>query len=168
MLFPTHLAGGYLAGRVGKLPAAWAVLGGALPDLVDKPLGAAGVTALYQSVGHSVFGLAAAVAVVAVAAGGVDRRLAAVATGWGSHILFDVAGIVLNGRPANWVLVAWPVTTKPSPLGLDPFAFYAQYVWSPALCAELVVWGVAGYAVWRSPGARRYVASRVPGRGHSR
>lgn len=166
MLFPTHLVGGYLAGRPWSLPAAWLVAGAAFPDVVDKPLGMAGVAGLYQTVGHSGLALAV-VAVAGVAVVGFDRRLVAVAVGWGSHLLLDVAGMVLDGRAENWVLVLWPLVEKPTLLDLGPFAFAVQYVGSPAFYAELVVWAGGLYALWHSPAVRRFVGARLP-RGHSR
>jgi hypothetical protein len=165
VLFPTHLVGGYLAGRPWSLPTVWVLAGAALPDLVDKPLGMAGLAPLYQTVGHSALTLVVVV-LAGLATVGRDRRLVGVAVGWGSHLLLDVAGMALNGRPANWVLVLWPLTEKPAPLALGPLAFYRQYVGSPAFYAELLVWVAGLYALWRSPAVRRYVDARRSG--HSR
>ncbi len=159
MLFPTHILAGYLLGRRWTGPPAWAVFGAALPDLIDKPLGAVNATELYQSVGHS----GAAVAVLAVVwllarhTGGPDTRVLAVGIGWASHLLLDVVGIAINGRPENWVSLLWPVRTKPNPLDLDPVSFYFEYLLSPSFCIEVGIWLAGGYVLLRSPAARRYV-----------
>ncbi len=170
MLFPTHLLAGYLVGRRFSRFPAWALAGAALPDLVDKPLGAIGATALYQSVGHSALALLGVGSVAVLAGGGAlgGRRLA-VGIGWASHLGLDVLGIALNGRPENWVSLLWPVLEKPNPLGLDPVSFYAEYLWSWSFYAEIAVWAVGAYVLARSPTVRRCVRSVIRSApGHSR
>ena len=77
MLFVTHLlVAGLLARRAG-VPVAWAVVGPALPDLVDKPLAAVGVVALFPSVCHS-----ALLAVLILPAARLGTAGAAAAARW--------------------------------------------------------------------------------------
>jgi hypothetical protein len=141
VLFPTHLAAGYLLGRSFSAPA-WVVAGAALPDVLDKPLAMVGVTELYHSVGHALlFGLALA------AAWALSRRSLwlAVTAGWASHLGLDALHVVVNGRPTDALFLGWPVAVPPDPLGLAPVPFALQYLWTPAFFLELAVW--AGLAV---------------------
>ncbi len=161
MFFPTHVLAGYLLGRRWTGTPVWAALGASLPDLIDKPLGAINATGLYQSVGHS--GLAvlvlAGIWVLARHTDGADTRALAVGIGWASHLLLDVFGIAINGRPENWVSLLWPVRTKPNPLDLDPVSFYFEYLLSPSFFAEVGIWIAGAYVLLRSPAAQRYVRS---------
>ena len=161
MLFPTHVLAGYLLGRRWAGLPVWAALGASLPDLIDKPLGAVGATNLYQSVGHSALAVLGVVVVWLLAryTGGADARVLAVGIGWASHVLLDVLGVALNGRPENWVSLLWPVGAKPSPLDLDPVAFYFEYLLSPSFFAEVGVWLAGAYVLLQSPAARQYVRS---------
>lgn len=100
MLFPTHLAAGYLLGRGARLAPAWVVAGAALPDALDKPLAMVGVTGLYHSVGHALL-----FALPLVAAWALDRdrraRWGALAVGCASHLALDALHVVVNGRPTE-------------------------------------------------------------------
>ncbi|MFC4988533.1 hypothetical protein [Saliphagus infecundisoli] len=145
MLFPTHLLAAALLSRVTRLPAAWLVVGAAVPDLVDKPLGVLGVTALFHSVGHS---LVLAVVVVPIALSG--RAGLAVATGWASHLALDVTHVVVNGRPADALFAFWPLISPPDPLGLPPGAFVGYYLGSPAFFIEVAVWTTLAAVALRS------------------
>ncbi len=140
MLFPTHLVVAALLGRGTRLPLAWLMLGGALPDLVDKPLASAGVVGVYQSVGHSLlFG------VVVGALALSTRPGVAVAVGWVSHLVLDAVHLVLNGRPEHVGFLGWPMTTPADPLGLPPVSFALQYVGTPSFFLEIALWlGAAG------------------------
>lgn len=137
MLFPTHLAAAALASRVGRLAPGWLVVGAALPDLVDKPLGLLGVTALFHSVGHSVLFL-----LVVGPLAFLNRAGVAVAVGWASHLLLDAVHVVVNGRPGDAVFLAWPALVPATPLDIPPGSFVLYYLWSPSFYLELVVWAV--------------------------
>lgn len=134
MLFPTHLAAGFLLGRRTGRPAWWVVAGAALPDLLDKPLALAGVVDLYHSVGHSV-GLAALLVPLAAR----DRRGVAVLVGWASHLLLDAVHVVVNGRAADAAFLGWPLVVPPDPPALGPVAFARAYVGTPAFALDLVI-----------------------------
>lgn len=144
VLFPTHLLVATLLGWRWRLSPWWAVLGAALPDLVDKPLAAVGVTSLYHSVAHSAAFLlvlgAAWAAVRAVDPDADAGRSLAVTVGWGSHLLLDTVGLVLNGQVENVPFLLWPVLEPAEPLGLGPVAFLGHYLWTPAFYVELTVW----------------------------
>ena len=144
MLFPTHLAAGYLLGRGAGLSPLWVVAGAALPDALDKPLAMLGVTGLYHSVGHAL-----PFALVLAAAWALDRRRrarwGALAAGWASHLALDALHVVVNGRPTDALFLGWPAVVPPDPLGLAPVPFALQYLWTPAFFLERSVW--AGLAV---------------------
>lgn len=145
MLFPTHLLAAASLSRVTRLPARWLVVGAAVPDLVDKPLGLLGVTALFHSVGHSLI-----LVVVAVPMALSGRAGLAVATGWASHLALDGIHVVVDGRPADALFAFWPVVSPPDPLGLPPGSFVRHYLGSPAFFLEVVVCGALAAVVLRS------------------
>jgi len=147
MLFVTHLAAAAVIGRRPGLPTAPLLVGAAAPDLVDKPLGAAGVTELYHSVGHSALALAALLAVALYSRTGAPLAPAppataavAVAAGWASHLLLDAVHVVLNGRPGHALFLLWPLARSSDPLGLPPVAFVRHYVGTPSFYLEIVLW----------------------------
>jgi hypothetical protein len=142
MLFPTHLVAAYLLGRQWRLSVPLAVLGAALPDLVDKSAAMLGVFELYHSVGHSLLALA----VLSVAALR-SRTLRPLWVGWSSHLALDALHMVLNGRPADVQFLAWPFVRHTPAVDLPPVAFAAQYVGTTAFYVEVVVWLAVGYAV---------------------
>lgn len=97
MMFPAHLAMGYLIGAYSRYPIPYLVAGSALPDLVDRPLYWLGLTPLPHTVGHSL--------VVAVPASVVlvylfDQRGSAFAIGWLGHIATDILNILTTQGPA--------------------------------------------------------------------
>jgi hypothetical protein len=135
MLFVTHLAAAAVVGRLSRLPTVPLAAGAATPDLIDKPLGAAGVVELYHSIGHS-----ALVFAVLVPLALYSRLGVAVALGWASHLLFDVVHVVLNGRPGHALFLLWPLARSSDPLGLPPVAFVRHYLWTPSFYLEVVLW----------------------------
>ena len=136
MLFATHLLVAWVIGRLSRLSALWLVVGGALPDALDKPLAAAGVVATYHSVGHSVLALAVVVPVALY-----DRRALALVAGAASHHFLDAVHITLNGRPGNVLFLAWPLTTPTDPLGIPPGRFFVHYLGTPSFFLETALWG---------------------------
>lgn len=144
MLFPTHLLAAALAGRFSRLSTPWLVVGAALPDIVDKPLGLVGLTQLYHSVGHSILVLGV---VVPIALAYPTGR--AVAVGWGGHLALDALQMVLNGRPADLLSLAWPVAAPADPLAIPPGQFFFFYLGSPSFVLEVGLWLLAALLVVR-------------------
>lgn len=135
MLFPTHLAAGYLLGHRLPLPPVPVVAGAALPDLVDKPLAMAGAVDLFHTVGHSALA-AAALGVLALR----SRAALALWVGWASHLALDAFGMVLNGRPADVQFLLWPAVRHTPAVRLPPVEFALAYVGTPAFFLEGLVW----------------------------
>ena len=152
MLFPTHvvLAAGLARSR---LPTLWVVAGAVLPDLVDKPLGMAGLIPTYHSIVHSaLFGVVFLLPLLSerVVGWSLDTgRFAPVAFGWASHIAADAVHITLNGRPANTVFLLWPVVDSWDSLDAGPVPFVVQYVGTTSFYLELVIWLSVGLLVAR-------------------
>jgi len=145
MLFPTHLLAAWLVGRGSRLSPAWLVAGTAVPDLLDKPLAAAGVTSLFHSVGHS-----ALLVVVAVPLALSGRAGLSAAAGWALHLFLDAAHVVVNGRPGDAVFLLWPAVVPTDPLAIPPGSFFLYYLWSPSFFLEVALWlGAVGLFVWQ-------------------
>ncbi len=135
MLFATHLlAAGLLARRL-RASIGWAIVGAALPDLVDKPLAALGVVELFHSVGHT-----ALLAIVVVPVAMLGRAGVAAAVGWGSHLGLDAFHVIVNGRAGDAMFLVWPLAVPPDPLAIPPGAFFIYYLWSPSFFVEVAVW----------------------------
>lgn len=137
MLFPTHLAAGYVTGRLTGRAVPLVVLGAALPDLVDKPLATGGMVDLYHTVGHSGFVLVALGAATALSG---REELRAVTVGVASHLALDAGHVVLNGRAADAAFLGWPAVLPPDPPALAPLAFVRVYVGTPAFFLECALW----------------------------
>ena len=169
MLFPTHLVFAAGIGVVSRLRAAasasstgaapqlslslgWLVVGAALPDLIDKPLGMAGVTELYHSVGHSALVVPAMVVVALADRRGLalaGRRGTALAVGWGSHLFLDALHVIINGRPSDALFLGWPVVSPPNPPAIPPGEFVWFYLDSPSFYLEVLLWlAVGALVVW--------------------
>ncbi|WP_117595250.1 metal-dependent hydrolase [Haloprofundus halophilus] len=157
MWFPAHLAVGYLLGVRARLALGWCLLGAALPDVVDKSLGLAGVLPAYQTVSHSIFGLVLVGATLRVVVDEATRRAGvAFAAGWLSHLGADLLQLTLDGRGAHAAgMLGWPVTHWSNPmvdgsipgytdtlLSAIPFlseGYVVRYLSSPSFPVELVV-----------------------------
>jgi hypothetical protein len=162
VLFPTHLAAGYVTGRWTRLPAWPVVLGAALPDVLDKPLALLGGTDLFHSVGHSALavGVVGGLALVARLAegrpgaradapGGRAGPLAALWLGWAGHLALDAVHMVVNGRPADVQFLLWPAVQHVPAVNLPPGSFAAYYVGTPSFFLEGVVWAALLWTVGR-------------------
>jgi len=141
-----RLAGGSRGSAAGALSTGWLVAGAALPDVVDKPLGALGVVDVYQSVGHS-----ALLVPLAVAAAAASHRCGlAIAVGWGSHLALDALHVTLNGRAGDALFLVWPVLERPDPLAIPPGEFALFYLGSPSFFLEVALWLAAVLLALRS------------------
>lgn len=98
LMFPSHVAMGYLIGVLSRYPIAYLVLGSALPDLIDRPLYWLGLTPLPHTIGHSLF-VAVPVSLVAIYLLG-DRGIA-FAIGWLVHLATDVLNVLTTQGPAR-------------------------------------------------------------------
>ena len=155
MLFPTHLVAAWLLSGVVRLSPLWLVVGAALPDVIDKPLGLLGMTALFHSVGHS--GLFVVVLIPVALSG---RAGLAVATGWVSHLAVDAVHVIVNGRPADALFLFWPVVSRPDPLAIPPGSFFWYYVGTRSFYLELLIWGVVLVVLARAGGRARQASAR--------
>jgi len=135
MLFLTHLLAAAVVGRASRLPVLWLVVGTALPDIVDKPLAAIGVTTLFHSVGHSALLLAVVVPIALSGRAGLSA-----AVGWALHLSLDAAHVVINGRPGDAAFLLWPIIVPVNPLALPPGSFFSYYLWSPSFFVEVAFW----------------------------
>ncbi|XVH32281.1 hypothetical protein ACNS7O_03605 [Haloferacaceae archaeon DSL9] len=146
-----HAALGYLVGRKTSLPTRWCVFGAVLPDLIDKSLGLSGVFPAYQTVSHSLIGVAVACSFVAF-----DGRATAAVVGWVSHLVADIGQLALNGRAEHALnMLLWPVRHWENEMLVDPtvahyegvFAgvpfiqegYVRYYLTTPAFAIELVI-----------------------------
>nr|WP_246403851.1 metal-dependent hydrolase [Halobellus ruber] len=132
-----------LLGRRLRLPVGWAVVGAALPDLLDKPLASLGVVDLFHSVGHS-----ALLAVVVLPIAFVGRAGVAAALGWSLHLFLDAFHVIVNGRAGDALFLLWPLAIPPDPLAIPPGEFVFYYLWSPSFFVEVAIWaGAAALAL---------------------
>jgi Ni/Fe-hydrogenase subunit HybB-like protein len=135
VLFATHLAAVAVAGRASRLSTAWLVVGAAIPDVIDKPLGMIGVFELYHSIGHSTL-----IVPIFVLLALRDPAGLAAAVGWGSHLLLDAIHVVINGRPGHALFLAWPLAESADPLALPPGEFGRYYLGTPSFRLEILIW----------------------------
>ncbi|ARS91227.1 metal-dependent hydrolase [Natrarchaeobaculum aegyptiacum] len=172
-----HLAVGYLCyagysrARTGsapaELPALVAVVGAALPDLIDKPLAFAGIVDVGRTIGHSLLFALPLVVAVWVLARAWNRELLGVAfaIGYLSHITTDVPWHVVSGDYHELGFLLWPITPMPEYTGTKSLGTVAGLeVTTLWLEAVILVAGVALWWVDGRPGLepirRRFRASR--------
>ena len=150
MLFPTHLIGGYVSSRLFKQPVVLVVLGAALPDIIDKPLGILEVANYYHSVGHSIFTV-----LLLILVGIKFRQLIPIALGWTIHILQDALHILVNRGLENISFMFYPLLFPDKPEitnGSVNFVsnFLSNYLWSIGFYTEFIFWILALYFVYSS------------------
>ncbi|MCU4750473.1 metal-dependent hydrolase [Halobacteria archaeon AArc-curdl1] len=153
-----HLSVGYLCyaaytrWRRGERPRGVPVLvvlvGAGLPDLLDKPLAAAGIVDVGRTVGHSLFTAVIVMTIVWQVAARRNRRPLAIAfiIGYASHIVTDVPWHVLSGDIDELGFLLWPVTEMPAYSGVKYLGTVGG-VEITTLWLEAVIF-VAGVGLW--------------------
>lgn len=96
LMFPTHLAVGYLIGGYTRYPILPVVAGSTMPDLVDRPLYWIGLTPLPHTFAHSLF-VAVPVSLVLIWRFGLPGL--GFAIGWLIHIFTDVLNVLTTQGP---------------------------------------------------------------------
>lgn len=120
LMFPTHAAIGYIAGRVTQFSVAFFLLGSILPDIIDRPLSWIGLTGHAHTIGHSVL-LAVPFATIAIVF--LDARAIAVGLGWLGHLAGDLVNVATTAGPANApTFILYPLV---DPVGGQSFATVA-------------------------------------------
>ena len=151
-----HLAVGYccyagytrVSGTVpAGTPALAAIIGAALPDLLDKPPWLLGL-AVGRTVGHSLLFAVPVVLAVRLLARSRNRPELGVAfaVGYLSHLAADVPWHVIAGDYHELGFLLWPITPMPPYTGTKPLATVAG-VEITTLWLEAAIL-VAGVAVW--------------------
>lgn len=141
---------GYTRWRTGdpprEVPALAVVIGAALPDLIDQPLAAAGVTSVTRTIGHSLLFAVPFVVAVWLVAGRRERRDLATAftIGYASHLAADVPWHVLSGDFDELGFLLWPITHMPEYTGIKPLGtvggLEVTTLWLEAVIFVFGVW----------------------------
>ena len=157
-----HLAVGYLCyaaytrWRSGQSPTETATLvalvGAALPDLIDKPLAAAGVVPVGRTIGHSVLFAIPLITLIWLLTTRVDQRELGIAfaIGYLSHLVTDVPWHVIAGDFDELGFLLWPVTHMPQYSGVKSLGTVAG-VEITTLWLEAIIFAV-GFGLWWSDG----------------
>ena len=133
-----------------EAPALAAIVGTALPDLIDKPIWLAGIVDVGRTVGHSLlFALPLVVAVWLFArARGHPILGVAFTVGYLSHVATDVPWHVISGDYEELGFLLWPITPMPAYTGTKPLVTLGGLeVTVTTLWLEVVIL-VAGVALW--------------------
>ncbi|WP_394743226.1 metal-dependent hydrolase [Natronococcus roseus] len=159
-----HLAVGYLCYATytrwsrdeapAELPALAAIFGAALPDLVDHPLHAAGVTPVGRTFVHSLVFALPVIAAVWLLMRRRDREILGVAfaIGYLTHIATDVPWHLFWGDFHELGFLLWPITYMPAYSGVKPLGTVPVLgVEATTLWLEAVIL-VAGIVLWRADG----------------
>lgn len=175
MWLPAHIAIGYIIGKKTSLDTRWCVLGSVLPDLIDKTIGHMGVFPAYQTVSHSLLGLAV---VTALLFGRYGPAMFAFYVGWVVHLAADVLQLTLNGRGDHALnMLGWPVLHWENPMVTAPETAYYEgifasipfvqegyvlhYMTTPAFYLELVILVYAGWLLARPASSPTIERSRT-------
>ncbi|MFC6904715.1 metal-dependent hydrolase [Halalkalicoccus tibetensis] len=166
MLPPVHLAVGYLCyaalvrfrghGAPAERATLAALLGAALPDLIDKPIHWLGVVPVGRTIGHSLLLALPLVALVWVLARRAGERELGVAFAVGilSHIATDVPWHLVSGEYHELGFLLWPVTHMPEYTGTATLGTLAGVeVTTLWIEAVILVCGVALWVADGTPGA---------------
>lgn len=157
-----HLAVGYLcyAGFTrwqqgdppGETATLAAIVGAALPDLLDKPPWLFGVVDVGRTVGHSLLFAIPVVVAGWLLARSRDRRPLGVAfaIGYASHLATDVPWHLIAGEFDELGFLLWPITPMPAYTGTKPLAS-AGGLEITTLWLEAVILA-AGIALWWTDG----------------
>jgi hypothetical protein len=150
MLFGTHLIGGYVSSKLFEQPVALVVLGAALPDIIDKPLGILEIAPHYHSIGHSIFTV-----VLLVLIGIRIRRLIPMALGWATHIFQDALHILINRGLEETTFMFYPLMFPDKPEitnGSVNFIanFWSNYLWTVGFYTEFMFWELTLFFVYDS------------------
>lgn len=148
MLFGTHLIGGYIAARVSKMPVALVILGAALPDIIDKPLGILEIAPHYHSIGHSVFTV-----MILLLVGFKFRDFLPVVIGWSVHIFQDALHIFINRGIEKTTFVFYPAMFPDKPEITDGSVgfisnFWSNYFWTTGFYVDFIFWGIGLYLMY--------------------
>ncbi|SFC11180.1 LexA-binding, inner membrane-associated putative hydrolase [Halobiforma haloterrestris] len=105
-------------------PAIAAILGAALPDLLDKPIWLVGIVDVGRTIGHSLLFALPLLVALGLYARSSDREVLAVAfaVGYLSHVATDVPWHVLSGDVHELGFLLWPITPMPPYSGTKPLA----------------------------------------------
>ncbi|ELY44426.1 metal-dependent hydrolase [Natronorubrum sulfidifaciens] len=135
-------------------PAGVAIVGAAVPDLLDKPLSSASVVPVGRTIGHSLLFAVPLVLLLWLLARRFDRSHLGVAfaIGYGSHLATDVPWHVISGDYHELGFLLWPVTPMPAYTGVKPLGtipgvgLEATTLWLEAVIVVvgIVVWWLDG------------------------
>jgi hypothetical protein len=125
--------------------AVWCLSGAVLPDLIDKPLAAAGLVEVAHTVGHSVVILALGGLALALRRGRPPAGRALWA-GWAGHVGADL----LVAYPRFLVNYGWPLLdARPTP-DVPVVAYWVEYALGPLGALELLAACTAAVVVGRT------------------
>ena len=148
MLFATHLVGGYISSRVLQMPIGLVLLGAALPDIIDKPLGVFEIAPHYHTVGHSIFTI-----LLLLLIGIKFRKLIPLIVGWSMHIFQDALHIFINRGIERTTFIFYPLMFPDKPKitnGSTDFVtnFWSNYLWTTSFYVEFIFWGIAIFLLY--------------------
>ena len=142
-------------------PTLIAIIGAALPDLIDKPIAFVGLVPVGRTVGHSLLFALPLIGIVWVLSAKRNRRILGIAfaIGYLSHLATDVPWHVLSGDYEELGYLLWPVTDMPPYTGVKPLTTVGGFEIT-TLWLEAVIF-VGGVALWWYDGRPGLVPIRV-------